>query len=511
VEYLTILWRKKLLIILVAAGMLKATFVVINGLPDFYESRVLILVFGLPSDEAQASGAQIAAVTQQLLSRASLEALVRRYHLNRAKESAEDAVQRLRKDIKLETKLRDYYPQVPESISITYRHPDPKIAQRVLADLITRFEETNEAIKKQVLSEASQLSSQIAELEGPLRQVGEQRAATTARATAALGREVTDPRATRLATVSAIETLTDKVYALEQQIAQQKRLIAEQEKLLRSAPPARDSAYGVLLVRKTELEALLKEYATQYTDKNPKVILARNQLAEINHQLAQLDAGSALSTGMAAAPGASELRTLQRDLTRLETDLGITQRELERRKQALSSLPEVEMRGAETAAEPGGGAPEVEAEYDRLMKRYYWLLDKQYLLQRAQSPSGGEVGPALFKIIDPPHLPQSPVAPNRMMLKLAALAVAVGTGLLLAAAREAPRLFLIEDDRDVAYFLGAPVLGLIPETLTPVERSRRWRQRWVRGLALVLLVAVLVPAIAMLLDRLQLFQLIVNR
>lgn len=502
-----LLWRRKLLMLLVAAGMLAATFPLIRRLPNLYESRALILVVGQQLDDAQAGGGQITGVTQQLLSRASLAALVQRYQLNHAPEDTEAAAQRVRKEIKLETKLRDYYPQVPDSISLSYRHPNPQIAQQVLADLVAHFEAANETRAQQVTSETNRVNAELTDLEEPLRQFSEQKAAVATH-TAAAGQESADLR-TRFLTVAAMETLSDKQYALEQQISQQKRLIVEQQKLVKSVPPARDGAYGALLVRKTELDALLKEYATQYTDKNPKVSQARAQLAEVNRQLAQLDASGAPNTNATAAPEANELRVLQRDLTRLETDLGVTQRELERKKQQLASQPESDGRGAD--AEVVAKSAQAEAEYDRLSKRYLWLLDKQYLLQKTSAVAGGETGAGLFKIIDRPSISQSPVAPNRFLLKLAALAAALLAGLLLAAVVEAPRLFLIHDPRDIEYFLGAPVLGLLPETLTPVERRHRRRQRWVNGLVLALLVTALVPAITMLLDRLQIFQMVANR
>jgi uncharacterized protein involved in exopolysaccharide biosynthesis len=499
-------WRRKLLIMLVAAGMVAATFPLISRLPNLYESRALVLVAG-QADEAQGGGGQITGVIQQLLSRASLATLAQRYQLNQAPEDFDAAAQRLRKEIKLETKLRDYYPQVPDSVALSYRHPNPRLAQQVLVDLVAHFEAANETRAQQVTSETRRITAELAELEELLRQFGEQKA-DAAKRTATAGQESTDLR-TRFATVAAMETLSDREYALQQQLSQQQRLIAEQLKVVKAVPPARDGAYGALLVRKTELEALLKEYAAQYTDKNPKVSQARAQLAEVNRQLAPFDVSGASPGSATASPEAQELRALQRDLARLETDLGVTQRELERKKQQLAALPASDGRGADT--EMASKSARAEVEYDRLSKRYVWLLDKQYQLPKASVVAGGETGAGLFKIIDRPSLSQSPVAPNRFLLKLMALAAALLAGLLLAAAVEVPRLFLIHDPRDIEYFLGAPVLGLLPETLTPVERRHRRRQQWVKGLALALLVTALVPAVTLLLDRLQIFQMVANR
>src|SRR5207247_317149 len=124
-----------------------------------------------------------------------------------------------------------------------------------------------------------------------------------------LGHPVGDPTllpAQRLAAESSVETLSDKQYTLERQIVEQKRQVAEEEKLAALAPRTggarAGSSYGVLLVRKAELEAQLKEYSTQYTAKNPKVMQARTQLAEIDRQLAQLEAADGQGAGAGSTP-----------------------------------------------------------------------------------------------------------------------------------------------------------------------------------------------------------------
>lgn len=503
-EYVAALWRRKLLIVLTSAVILKAGLLLTSVIPDQYESRTLVLINNRQPEEMQLSAVQIASVQEQILSRVGLETMVRRHRLNGAKESAEAAAQRLRKAIKLETKLRDYYPQLPESITITFRDVNPKVTQTVLNDVVTQFETANALVKKQLAAESERMHTELADLEAPLRQLAERRAAMTRPLSASAVRDTADQRLTRTTTTAAVETLGDKAAALEQQIEAQKRLIAEQQKVVKNTPPPRDTAYGMLLLRKTEIEAQLRQYETQYTDKNPRVIQARTQLAEINRQL---EAGNAGGGAAAASSEAAELRTLQRDLTRMETELTIAQRELERRRQALSRLgPEQDApKAGETKDEVSTAS--VEAEYDRLSKRYYWLLDKQFALQKMNVSDNA---PAFFQVIDWPNLPREPVAPNRLYLRLGVLVAALLGGLLLAFALELPRLFQVRDERDIQFYLGVPVLGLIPETLTPVERSRKWRLRWASSLAVALLVVMVGAMLAVLLSRFNVLQMFIN-
>jgi len=76
---------------------------------------------------------------------------------------------------------------------------------------------------------------------------------------------------------------------------------------------------------------------------------------------------------------------------------------------------------------------------------------------------------------------------------------------------EAPRLFAIRDDRDVRYYLGAPVVALIPETLTPYEQGRYRRLMLARMVGVLVLGAVAVPALVLLLNQLRIFQLLASR
>jgi uncharacterized protein involved in exopolysaccharide biosynthesis len=508
-EYLSLIWHRKLLIILIAAIVLKAAFTIIDKLPEIYESRAALVVTARPSDDPQVIGTQIVAVTQQVKSRVWLEPLIRRHQLSRPGEGIDDTVGRLSREIRLETRLREYYPQAPESVSIAWRNSDPKLAQQVVTDLVAIFNEANDSLRAEAVSEAARISSQIAEIEGPLGQLSKQRAAARSPRTSERG--VDDPATSRPALATSVDTLSDKQFALERQIAEQKQQIADQQKLVSAAPSAARSsgAYGVLLTRKAELEALLKDYATQYTEKNTKVIQARNQLAEIERQIAQLDTGSAAggSAPSAATPELRELRSFQRELSRMETELEVTKRELERKKQMLAALPASAPAQNSAAANTAGGS-DLEAEYDRLSKRYVWLMERQDALQKIQAKGAGA---ALFQTIDPPFLPQSPVAPNRRLLRLLALALALGLALLVVTLLELPRLFLIWNERDIDYYLGAPVLGLIPETLTPLEHSRARRQKAAWALGVGLLALTLLPALVILLDRLQIFHLLANR
>jgi uncharacterized protein involved in exopolysaccharide biosynthesis len=520
-EYLGILWRKKLLILLVAASVSIATFLIIKRIPNVYESHALIVIAnqGNGNNDPSLSSPPLSALTQRMTSQGNLTEIVRHYDLYPQTPGVAPnpgaAVERLRKTIKIEIKMRNYYPDGPESLTIGYRYTDPVIAQRVVADLISIFDETNAAIRRQAATDLERFHAQVAEIETQLQGLAPQRDQALLRS-GTLNNSSSAVRAQRLAATDSIGALGDKEFMLVRQIDEQKRQIAEQEKLVSSAAPANkiatNSAYGVLLARRAEVEGQIKDLASSATEKNPKMIQARSQLATINQEIARLEAASGANSGAAvnsASPEARELRAMRRELQRLENDLEVARRDLSRKSQSLKELPKEVPNAGLTEIASTARLNEAKTEYDRLMGRYNWLMDRQDSLQKLFGNDGrkGDV----FQVVDAPLAQSAPVGPNRGLLKLIGLGIALALGLLVASARETPRLFLIHNDRDVEYYLGTPVLAMIPETLTPYQRARRrllWGLRWL-GLAAFL--GAMIPALIIVLDRAQIFQILASR
>jgi hypothetical protein len=140
--------------------------------------------------------------------------------------------------------------------------------------------------------------------------------------------------------------------------------------------------------------------------------------------------------------------------------------------------------------------------------RYQSLLEQRDAIQRSNISAAWD--PPLFAVIDPPNLPQQPVGPNRMKLAGFALALGLGAGLLILVITEGRRHLLIQDDNDVAYFLGVPVLTVIPETFSPTERSLKWRRMLASRFSVALLAAA-IPAMALAMRHHNFFQSILSR
>jgi uncharacterized protein involved in exopolysaccharide biosynthesis len=522
IEYLGALWRKKLLIFFVAASMATATFLIIRRVPNLYESRSLIVINIQANDDQSQPVTKFAALTQQLTSRGNLAALIHRYDIYRhAPGLASDqdaAVAHLHKEIKLDIKMRNYFPDAPESLTITYRHPNPTVAKGVMGDLVSMFEQANAKMREQAGTESERIGAKITDVETQLQALAPQRELALLRNESARSPDNAPSavRTQRLTIANSLDSLSDKEFTLERQIDDQRRQIAEQEKQVNSSAPVNgltaSGAYGVLLARRAEVEAQVKDLASYATAKNPKMILARTQLAEISREIARLEATSGTGSGPAAnslSPEARELRGMQRELQRLLTDLEVTRRDLNRKTQSLNTLPNSQTTTSLAETSQADRLNQSKAEYERLLGRYNWLRDKQDSLQKISS--GGGPNTEMFQVIDAPNVSKTPVGPHRNFLRLVGLGIALGLGLLAAVVWEFRSLLRINNDRDVEYYLGAPVLALIPETLTPSERGRRRRLWFLRWLGVGLLSAMMIPIFVVVLDRIQIFQILGSR
>src|SRR5262245_17242283 len=324
-EYLEIIWRRKTLFVLMTSALLISTSYIVRRVPNLYESRASVVITAPTTDERLVQAVPFNLLTQQLTSRANLEQLLERYNLYPDIKDQDRAIKKLEKAIKIDTKMRSY-PETPDSVTIMFRHHDPISAQRVVTDLVSPFEDANTQSNMLALEEQRQLDARIREVEENLKKLGPQRGSTSLREVYARRRdEFQSNKTQRLAIESTIESLNERKFGLERQISEITRQIAGQEITVRQSVPSQylitNPTYQALQVKKIDLESLIIENSPSLTEKHPRMISLRSQLADINHQIERLEAAANTSASPSVSPEYSELRSLQRELSRLKIDL----------------------------------------------------------------------------------------------------------------------------------------------------------------------------------------------
>ena len=165
--------RRKWLGILLAVVPLTAGAGIILGLPDLYQSTALILIerqqvpeaFVRPTVTSQLE-IRLHTLSQEILSRSRLENLVNRFGLYPdLRSSREEAVGRMRNDIRIELRTGDKNrPGATTAFALAFRGRDPQAVAQVTNTLASFYIEENlKARERQATGTAEFLQVQLGE------------------------------------------------------------------------------------------------------------------------------------------------------------------------------------------------------------------------------------------------------------------------------------------------------------------------------------------------------------
>ncbi len=487
-EYLTLLRRRKTMILTVAAVLLAASAALAFLLPAVYRSTATILIEEqeIPPDLVRSAIAtyadqRIETIKQQVLSRSTLWRIVEQYDLYndlRKRNPTEEVLARFVKDIQIEVmnvKVIDKRTQNPTQATIAftlaYDGESPELAQKVANELTSLFlgenlktrerhaQETTAFLKR----ESENLSHHIQELEQKLAGV-KQRAEGALPELVQLNmqlmsqvqREVIDND-------REIRSLKERKTYLEGELATLKphtpiisasgeRLLDTSERLkaLR-AKYASESAYLApehpdIIKLKQELSSLEKEAgATDGRDELSKRLMAeRASLAALRERLGDMHPDVVrsqdvvaslereLQAAMARPAQPSTVKPENPAYINIQSQLASTTASLQSLEAARKDLK----RRMDEYARRLETTPAVESEYlDLVRDRENSVRKHQEITSRlmeAQVSAELEVQRKgeRFSLINPPELPEKPDRPNRMAILLlgAFLAVTAGVG-----------------------------------------------------------------------------------
>lgn len=275
--------------------------------------------------------------------------------------------------------------------------------------------------------------------------------------------------------ISLSATLSDKhpdIISLKQKIAALEAHVGDS-----------GGAVADLQNRKVLQEARLAELSSRYTQNHPEVLAAQQELAALERMLKDAVAHRNSPPRTAVVPDNPAYVTLQSQLKSAEL-------EIDGEKRALAEL-EKKYGDYQARIEV---SPQVEQDYRRLLRELD-IAQVQYQENAAKLTAANEAkvleeerAGEKLTLIDPPILPEEPVAPNRLLILAAGAIVSLSLGGGAVAARE---LFdnAIHGVYKIAPITRLPVLAIIPYHATREEKKRRSRQRKIivlTGLTLLL-------------------------
>lgn len=542
-DHLSMLKRRRALALTVFCVLLAITVVVAVVLPPVYRSTATILIKEqeIPPEFVRSTvtsfaDERIQVISQQVMTRATLLELVDRHGLYgsaRQRETSEEILDRMRRDIKLtpisaEVTDRRTGSPVKSTIAFTlsYDSENASSAQKIANELTTLYLNENVKNRQQKAAETtsfldeelSRVTRYIAELEQKLasfkernqgrlpelnlsNQMGSERSATEIarlereilflnERTASLQAQLADtkPQLPIMSAGGAVLDPDDRLKSLQMQLSAAigtyssdhpdvKRLRREIAVLQAETGEHGDTTDRE--ARRHELDAQLSQLRQKYADDHPDV-------ARVKRQLVALDEAPAAAPRTTRKPDNPVYLNLKAQIDTNAAQLISLRKERDELRARLSLY---DARVSQS--------PEVEREYLEIVRdmdssrmRFRELRDKQMQAQVAEQLER-ERKAERFTLIEPPIFPEKPVRPNRLLIVVMGLLLAIALGIGAAAVRESVDR-AVHGPRDVMRLLHVPVLAVLPALTHPLTSRRRARRRlvWLAVGAVLLLTAV---------------------
>lgn len=478
-DYIAILKRRKMQLIIPAAIILLLSIGLAVGLPSIYRAKATILVEQqeIPSELVRSTvtsfaGERIQVISQRVMTTENLGKIIDDYGLypdEREDVSITLLAEDLQKDIELEMISADVVD--PRSgrpttatiaFTLAYSSKDPRIAQKITNELVSLY--LNENLRQRTQSaletssflsaEASRLNQEITELEGSLAEFKEKHVNNLPELQQ-LNIQLMERNERELSTtIQQIRNLEERIIYLQSELAQ--------------VSPTTDiynSSGSRVMGTEDRLRALQTEYlalATRYTDNHPTLIKMKSEIAVLEKELNAHP--NQKSKTQSDNPAYLQLETQQQAA---ETELASLKSVRDELKEKIQDFEDRLMR-----------SPQVEREYRNLTRdyenalaKYQDVKAKQLEAQLAESLERERKGER-FSLIEPPQLPEKPAKPNRIAIFFLGFVFSFAGGIGNVILRESMDQ-AVYGSKTITAITKAPPLAIIPYIESSITQQHR--------------------------------------
>jgi polysaccharide biosynthesis transport protein len=529
-ELASMVWRRKWLIVLPTLAVGVAVAAVVWRLPNVYESKTLLTVRPatlsasvMPQLSETDLTVRINNISQEVTSRSTLEPMILRYDLYAAERrrgaSMDELVERMRtRDIKfaLNTSRND----VTNGFFLSFFGQEPRTAQAVTEALASKFVSTQtQSASNEATLTKNFFNEQVAQKKTELDAIDQRRLQFMRENIGKLPMELqglvgqlAGLREEQKSRISEIGRLNDQIAANNKFIADLSKSTSQdvEDFIARMQDPKGTPAYAELVKRQAELRSQREEMSVQFKPAAPEMRANQKQIDEIQRQMDEMVEEHKQKV-------AEQRKRLENKIDpRLTSYRGENSRmegEMKRQKELLSQnesqIAAVEQRlNGVPASEVG--LESINRDYLSVKSAYDSLIAQQEKANMGADIAQRQQGESIT-VIDPASMPVQPVAPKRPMLMLLGLVAGLACGVALAAAFEVPRLLTVQTAEDAAHYTGLPVLVTLPVLLTAREERRMKARRYALAAAAVIATVVTAPALAFVLYRLHLIEMLASR
>ncbi|MBI4522966.1 MAG: hypothetical protein HY695_04035 [Deltaproteobacteria bacterium] len=401
---LNVFHRRKGIIAAVLLGSVSVAIYLAASLPNVYRSNTVILIMPqrLPpsyihSTMTSSIQQRIRAITRQILSRTSLEKIIKEFDLypNSGETGMESRVAQLKRRIQIDIRREDAF-------ELSFEANSPDQAMQVTTRLASLFFTEDSTVRHQqvtgtttyINAEANRLRKELEKQEAEVNQYKAQ-----------YRYELPDQLNVNLKTLEQLQgelqnntlhlsSLQDRKSSLEKELVEAESTILERKIGRDLDGEQKVTPWQQIESRKKQLEALL----TQYTEKHPDVIRLRQQLKILE----------------AHGPVGNPVhQLLRKQVENLNTEIDSLQAKKDNLRSQISfvkaRIDNTPIRAIELS--------NISRTYDIIWKKYQDLLGKALDSQLAENMEKSQKGEQ-FHIIDPADFPETPVRPNRPLIIL---------------------------------------------------------------------------------------------
>jgi uncharacterized protein involved in exopolysaccharide biosynthesis len=459
----------------------------------------------------------LASIAQVVTSRSSLEPLVNKYEIYKRERDRgvpmESIIETMRRniDVKVNTSRND----ITDGFDIKYRYRDPRTTQAVTAELARKYIDaqmantvnSSVAAKQFIDDQVRQTKAELDAIDGKRLEFMKDNLGSLPSEAASLLSQLTGSREQQKLLITELGRLQDRRSAAASNLALLKKATEESigDAAENLTDPKTTLAWAELVKRKADLEAELQHLTTQYTEKHEDVIAKRSQIqtvqkemdqqiSEWKERIAEKQKKLQSRPDLQAAALEGEIKRIDGEIAREQSQINDNEKQIAGLLDRINKVP-----GADVAL----GA--IDREYQTKKAAYDILLQQQQKITLGADAASQQQSEGI-EVVDPANLPQSPVAPRRLLLSGFGVGAGLVLGLLLTALLEGPLLLTIQNSEDARHYTGLPLLISLPEILTPNEaRALPRRRRLLLAVGMVVTI-VSIPLLALGLRVTHLFE-----
>jgi polysaccharide chain length determinant protein (PEP-CTERM system associated) len=479
--------------------------------PDTFISNAVIRVVPaqvperfVPSNVNAELGQLINSMTQQILSRGTLTNLIQTYNLypnDRKRKPMEDVIEAMRKDVRV-SGIRSLSRQVGReaamvsAFEVGFSYSDRILAQRVTADLVTRYIDENirarassSVLTTQFLRDQWETAKR--DYETAEQQLSEFRARNSGR--------LPEQMQMNIGKLNALENRLASINGSVGRAGNDKLLLESQIQALKSqlaftAAPSEETTTmqgrNERLIRLEQQilngETIVNALRERYTDTHPDVQRARSELASLQAAKAALAAEEEAKpenqpkTVRRIAPSSvKEARDAEAAIARAQSLVQIKDLEIEDlAKERVATEREISVVRQSLQASPAS-----DTEYATLMQERNAARDRYDIMtvKKGQSELATDLENRrqgeMLELLDSASLPQTPAAPNRWLIVAVGACIGLGMGITVAGGREVKDSSL-KNLKDVRAYTQLTVLASVPLLENDFVVRRRRRMSW---------------------------------